>query len=189
VKVQTNHKNLTYFKQPQNLNRHQARWLLDLSDFNLELHHVPGKDLGAPDTLSRQPDHVSDDSDNEQVTLLPETLFVNLIDSSLAWKIALSSETDPVVLTALQALDGEMPLPFKSRLTDWTYKGGILSYKDRVYVPDHLELRRAAVARHHDHPTAGHPGILKTCQLVTTKFWWPGLPTFIWQYIEGCAIC
>jgi len=53
VKVQTDHKNLTYFKQPQNLNRRQARWLLDLSDFDLELHHVPGKDLGAPDALSR----------------------------------------------------------------------------------------------------------------------------------------
>jgi len=53
VKVQTDHKNLTYFKQPQNLNHCQARWLLDLSDFDLELHHVPGKDLGAPDALSR----------------------------------------------------------------------------------------------------------------------------------------
>ena len=53
VKVQTDHKNLTYFKQPQNLNRRQACWLLDLSDFDLELHHVLGKDLGAPDTLSR----------------------------------------------------------------------------------------------------------------------------------------
>jgi len=94
-----------------------------------------------------------------------------------------------VVLTALQALDGEMPLPFKSKLTDWTYKGGILSYKDWVYVPDHLELCRAAVAKHHDHPTARHPGILKTRQLVTTKFWWPGLPTFIQRYVEGCAIC
>jgi len=82
-----------------------------------------------------------------------------------------------------------MPLPFKSKLTDWTYKGGILSYRDRVYVPDHLELRRAAVAKHHDHPTAGHPGILKTCQLVTTEFWWPGLPTFVRRYVEGCAVC
>jgi len=53
VKVQTDHKNLTYFKQPQNLNHRQARWLLDLSNFDLELHHVPGKDLGAPDALSR----------------------------------------------------------------------------------------------------------------------------------------
>ena len=105
----------------------------------------------------------------------------SLTSLTLPWqkKITLSSKTDPVVLTTLQALDGEMPLPFKSKLTDWTYKGGILSYKDRVYVPDHLELCHAAVAKHHDHPTAGHPSILKTCQLVTTEFWWPGLPIFI----------
>ena len=107
----------------------------------------------------------------------------------MAKKIALSSETDPVVLTALQALDGEMPLPFRSKLIDWTYKGGILSYKDQVYVPNHLDLHRAAVAKHHDHPTTGHPGILKTCQLIATEFWWPGLLTFVRRYIEGCAIC
>jgi len=190
VKVQTDHKNLTYLKQPQNLNHCQAQWLLDLADFDLELHHVPGKDLGAPNALSRQLDHSSgDDSDNEQVTLLPKSLFVGLIDSSLAKKIALSSEINPMVLTALQAIDGKMPLPFKSRLTDWTYKGGILSYKDWVYIPDHLDLCCATVAKHHDHPTARHPGILKTCQLMATEFWWPGLPMFVWKYVKGCSIC
>ena len=53
VKVLTDHKNLTYFRQPQNLNRQQARWLLDLSDFDPQLHHVPGTDLAGPDALSR----------------------------------------------------------------------------------------------------------------------------------------
>ena len=37
VQVFTDHKNLTYFRQPQNLNRQQARWLLDLSEFDLTL--------------------------------------------------------------------------------------------------------------------------------------------------------
>ena len=119
VKVLTDHRNLTYFRQPQNLNRRQARWLLDLSDFDLELHHVPGKDLAGPDALSHRPDHSpDDDNDNEHVTLLPQSLFINLIDTSLARKIAASSDSDPVVLTALLAIDGEMPLPFRSQLSD-----------------------------------------------------------------------
>ena len=35
VQVFTDHKNLTFFCSPQRLNRRQARWLLDLADFNL----------------------------------------------------------------------------------------------------------------------------------------------------------
>ncbi|KIN98735.1 hypothetical protein M404DRAFT_31062 [Pisolithus tinctorius Marx 270] len=50
--VFTDHKNLTYFKSLQNLNCCQAHWLLDLADFDLQLEHVPGKDLAAPDALS-----------------------------------------------------------------------------------------------------------------------------------------
>ena len=106
VKVLTNHKNLTYFRQPQNLNRWQVRWLLDLSDFDLELHHVPGKDLAGPDALSHQPNHSPNgDTNNEHVTLLPQSLFIGLIDTSLAEKIAASSDSDPVVLTAEATLD------------------------------------------------------------------------------------
>ena len=190
VKVLTDHKNLTYFRQPQNLNQRQARWLLDLSDFDLQLHHVPGKDLAGPDALSCPPDHTpADDTDNDNVTLLPQSLFVGLIDASLSGKIAASSDSDPIVLTALSAIESDMPLPFKSKLVDWAYKGGILTYKDCVYVPEKSDLCRLAVAKHHDHPTAGHPGVLKTLQLVSTEFWWPGLASFVRKYVEGCAIC
>ena len=82
-----------------------------------------------------------------------------------------------------------MPLPFKSELIDWAYKGGILTYKNCVYVPEESDLRRLAVTKHHDHPTAGHPGVLKTRQLVSTEFWWPGLASFVRKYVEGCAVC
>ena len=116
-------------------------------------------------------------------------MFVGLIDASLAGKIAASSNSDPVVLTALSAIESDMPLPFKSKLVDWAYKGGILTYKDCVYVPEKSDLCHLAVAKHHDHPTAGHPGVLKTHQLVSTEFWWPGLAFFVRKYVEGYAIC
>ena len=52
VKVYTNHKNLLYFKEPQKLNRRQARWMLDIGDYDLKLAHVPGKELAGPNALS-----------------------------------------------------------------------------------------------------------------------------------------
>ena len=88
VQVFTDHKNLTYFYQPCNLNWQQARWLLNLSKFDLVFEHIPGKNLCAPDALSHHPDHIPvSDTDNEVVTLLPDALFVNLIDSSLTDKL------------------------------------------------------------------------------------------------------
>ena len=55
VLVRTDHKNLTYFRTIQDLNRRQARWQNFLSQFELQILHVPGKDLTIPDALSRRP--------------------------------------------------------------------------------------------------------------------------------------
>jgi hypothetical protein len=50
--VYTDHKNLAYFRQAQRLNRQQARWSLFLSEFNLELIHLPGHKMLISDALS-----------------------------------------------------------------------------------------------------------------------------------------
>ena len=76
VKVFTDHKNLTYFRQPRNLNCRQARWLLDLLEFDLTFEHIPGRNFCAPDALSRRPDHIPmSDMDNEAVILLPDECY------------------------------------------------------------------------------------------------------------------
>ena len=84
--------------------------MLDLADYDLKLIHVPGSKLCAPDALSRQPNLIPKiDNNNEGVTLLPHSLFLNLIDTDLNKKIAKSLEKDPLVLNTLQALEGEVP--------------------------------------------------------------------------------
>ena len=190
VKVFTNHKNLLYFKEPHKLNRRQVRWMLDISDYNLKLIHVPGKELAGHDALSRRPDLIPrENNDNEQITLLPKSLFVNTIDLAIANKIAKSSEKDPVVPKTLQAMDEDLPTQFRSWLSDWSYNTGILSYQGRIYIPDQDNLRLDLVKKFHDHQTIGHPGYLKTKQLLTTGHWWPGMAQFIKKYVDGCAPC
>ena len=104
--------------------------MLDLADYDLKLIHVPGSKLCTPDALSRWPDLIPKiDNDNEGVTLLPHSLFVNLINTDLNDKIVKSSEKDPLVLNALQAIEGEVPTQFRSHLSDWSYDVGILIYQ------------------------------------------------------------
>ena len=87
--------------------------MLDISNYDLKLVHIPGKELAGPDALSRRPDLINKNTnDNDQVTLLPKSLFINIINTAVADKIAKSSEKDPIILKALQALDEELPSQF-----------------------------------------------------------------------------
>ena len=50
-------------------------------------------------------------------------------------------------------------------------------------------LQKGVTSLYHDSPTAGHPGILKTCLLLTKDYWWPHMKTFVSSFIQGCATC
>ena len=141
MQVFTDHKNLTYFCEAQKLNRQQARWLLDLVDFDLKIIHVPGKLLAGPNALLCRSDLHSGESDNTKTTLLPDSLFVNLIDTVLHSHISSASTTGPLVLQHLQSsLKPSIPAVFHSYLSDWQISEGILTYKGRVYIPPNKPL-------------------------------------------------
>jgi hypothetical protein len=100
-------------------------------------------------------------------------IFINLINTELAEKIEKSSETDPIVLNALQAQEGEVPTQFRSRLSDWSYSHGILSYLGRTYIPNQGTLRQDILKTHHDHQT--RPPENEATHLQTLLVAWNGL--------------
>jgi hypothetical protein len=51
--IEMDHKNLTYWKEPKKLSGRTARWHEKLQDYNFKIIHVPGKDNGPADALSR----------------------------------------------------------------------------------------------------------------------------------------
>ena len=152
--------------------------------------HVPGSQLAGPDALSCCPDLLpSSTPENEGVTLLPPSLFVNLINMSLSHCMQSSSAFNSLVLQALQSMHGFIPLTFHSHLSDWQHTEGILTYKGHIYILSNLSLHKAILACCHNHTTAGHPGYLKTRQLVASEFWWPGLVAFVHKHIDSYVIC
>ena len=74
VTVLTDHKNLTYFKQPRKLSRRQARWLLFLQDFDMEYKALLGTQMAPADALSWQTG-MDTSTDNEDVQILPSNAF------------------------------------------------------------------------------------------------------------------
>ena len=146
TKVLSDHKNLTYFRNPQKLNRRQARASLELSEYDLELKHIPGDKMVLADALSRQPDLCPvEDHNNEKVVLLPEDLFVALIDVELQDAVAKLQQEDSIALEALRLLTETNPLT-PSLDTKWTTEvdstgSKVLFYKGKIYIPQDMELR------------------------------------------------
>ena len=77
ITVLTDHNNLAYFREPQQITGQQARWMETLAEFDFVLHHVPGPSNTVADLLSRRPDlNEGVNPLNEDVIILPEPLFV-----------------------------------------------------------------------------------------------------------------
>lgn len=189
VEILSDHKNLTYFRSAQKLNRRQARWSLFLSQFNYKLLHQPGKTLVQADALSRRSDHDPGIHDNEDVTLLPGELFAKAIHVDLQERIRDTTSRDKTVMESLNGIWHLRKDPLIGRKEDWSMDDGIVLFKEKVYVPPDEELRREVVRNHHDPPVMGHPGIQKTFELVAREYWWPGMRQFVTQFVKGCATC
>jgi hypothetical protein len=41
----------------------------------------------------------------------------------------------------------------------------------------------------HDHEMDGHPRELETFNSIRNHYWWPGLRTFVKNYVKGCGTC
>ena len=85
--IQTDHKNLGYFKKLQKLNCCQAQQMTELQEYNFQLVHKPNNSQKKVDTLSRRLDHSQKKDDNEDQTVLKEEWFRNLmIQEGEFWK-------------------------------------------------------------------------------------------------------
>src|ERR1700727_1527629 len=84
--IWSDHRNLVYFKKPQDLNRGQADWVSKLQEYNFKLYHRPGRLHGKA---------------NQNIIALPEDLFI--IDNT-ATNVIRITEHEPHVEYEVQML-------------------------------------------------------------------------------------
>src|SRR5712672_860224 len=60
---------------------------------------------------------------------------------------------------------------------------------EKIAIPPDEILRREILQTLHDAPTAGHPGRDETFIQVSREYWWPGMRSWVTNYVAGCAIC
>ena len=190
VTVLTDHANLTFWKNPQKVNRRVARWFAMLQDYNLLIKHVPGKLHAAPDMLSCPPGTDKGELDNQDVTLLPPDSF-----------ICLTLEEDQEVIDLERSIVAAQK-KYSELLKHWrrtkqisdkraSYTGELTACKNGVQaaIPPEDSLKREILRIYHDSIAAGHPGRDQTYENVAKWYWWPSMRNWIAQYVKGCGPC
>ena len=144
VIIWSDHENLTRWREPQQLNRRQARWMLYMTRFNYTIKHLPGNKNALADALSRRPDLTPEGIDNENLIAIPADHFINFLSDDLLLKIGnLKSKIEP-----LDRFTEDDPNLYK--------------YQGKIVIPDDAELKKTILRRVHDHETSGYPGITET---------------------------
>jgi hypothetical protein len=150
--LMTDHCGLRHlFDQPK-LNAKKSRWMALLSDFDFEIKHIKGKENRVADELSRS---------IKMIHL--ET--VSTYETDVRERVENAQETDAFFKTVTSYLRQE-PTGIK-------YEGyqkleeGLLTYRNRLYVPNCDDLKRFIMDELHKRPYTDHPRYPK--MITTTR--------------------
>jgi len=98
-------------------------------------------------------------------------------------------EQDPIPSSVLESLDrGDARHP-EITLADCQRRGHLLYYRNRLYIPDHDELKAQLLRECHESPVSGHPGRTKTYDLLLRSFYWPGMYDYVSTWVKNCDTC
>ena len=215
----TDHQNITYFRQPQDLTARQMRWHSILQEYPIRFVHISGHKNGAPDLLSRMAHFIP--SVTPQLTLIPDSLVdrkrggvKNPSSCSVSIKTVKNAQKPRETPTSSTA-DGQRP-PEEAPKTAVLLGKGVLTLsnnltaKAREYCTKRKEkkeleeektaknkkriyipadLRREALREYHDTRLAGHPGVGVMMKKMLKHLWWPTIHRNIRQYVRGCQTC
>ncbi len=173
--IYSDHLNLQYWRLPQRISRRVAREVLELSEYDFEIHHLPGRLNGQADTLSRRPGYDRGEDDNKDIVVLPDHIFIRAggVEHAPPMHWIVSQEemeaTDPVYAQDEGVLTPWIDAHQLKKIEGVWYKDG------RRVVTGKKEHKQMFIQAHHDTPVYRHPGINKMYQLTSCRYWWPNV--------------
>jgi hypothetical protein len=145
-----------------------------LANLILKSNTLKGRRIGWSDALSRSMRTI-------------HLAAVSTCETDVKNRVRKAQETDPFVQTVTMYLQQE-PAGVKYKGYQMT-EGGLLTYRDRMYIPNRDDLKRFIMDELHKRPYTGHPGYQKMITATRKQFYWPGLKKEIAKYLAQCIEC
>ena len=203
VDIVTDHKNLIYFSTSKVLMRRQARWSEYLSQFNLVIRFRLSK-LGAkPDVLTRPWDVYPKEGDKGFACVNPQNLPPVFTTEQLNASLRATHLQFPILRASahmdIKQLHNDILSALPSdpiaqiHLSDtlhlhWSIDAtGLLRLDGCIFVPEADDLRLRILCFKHDHSLLGHYGQSRTLNLVQCEYTWPGVHTYVKDYVKSCT--
>jgi hypothetical protein len=96
------------------------------------------------DTLFRRPNHCPEEDETKEEILLPDNLFLNLLNINLRDRITKNKKYDFNMTKVIELLQKEGPMSIQNDLEDWKIKEvdnqKTIFYKGKQYVPKNQKL-------------------------------------------------
>jgi hypothetical protein len=161
------------FDQPK-INTRKARWMSLLSEFDFKIKHIKGKESRVVDALSR----------SIKMIHLAE---VRTCEMNVRERVRNSQETYAFFKTVTSYLRQE---PTRIRYEGYQMlEEGLLTYKNRLYIPNCDDLKMFIMDELHKRPYTGHPVYQKMITTTRKQFYWTGLKKDIANYLDKCLEC
>ena len=87
------------------------------------------------DTLFRRTDYIINDTNNDDVVVLPNNIFIKAIDFDLQDAIQKLTRDDNLFAKALESIKHYGPVPIKLKLEEWSMTDGLWLFGGRCYIP------------------------------------------------------
>ena len=183
-RIFTDHKSLKYFLTLKDLNLRQRRWLELSKDYDYIIDYHPRKANVVADALSRKMIsslYLKDydwrfDSDG---ALLAQKRVIPDLKQMIAKAQKDDAKLQDIVL-----------LVSTGDKTDYAIdeSGGLL-YKNRLCVPNDMDLRKKILYESHNTVFTMHPVGNKMYQDMKQYYWWRGMKKDIFEYMSTCLTC
>ena len=170
----------------------------DVSDDRIKNRQrtVLPKSLFDPEVLADLLNEVDRDAEVD-IKAAPIDVILPAVDKPIDELIDMAYERSPMANDMVAALrDPQIrrwPKALRQELriamTDCKLMGTRIYYREKLFVPPDDELRTQVLYRTHSTGPAGHPGRVKTLDLVNRTYWWPRLSKDVEEFVRACELC
>jgi hypothetical protein len=186
VTIHSDHSAIRWLLNKPDLSGRHARWQVILSEFDYEVVTRSGNRNGNADSLSRYPDHPTEEDSAD-----PEMAFLATVVPSIwkedLWYRDIYTYLDTLVTAGSTARERQN---LRHRARRYVIDLGYMKYRDSDGELKRCVLskdRKEILKQYHDH--GGHFGRDITIKKIRQKYWWPSIWYDVWDHIRHCSPC